>query len=266
MDKMGYTIQNFSVHVSKKSQILEYRRRIQTTLISFGPHGEFIKPKEGRVNGPLFKYNYDMTRGSAYAFFMQDGKVMLRFTDEWNGDMYPEGNYEELVMRMLAAETEEDFGGAMYAFNQNNHNYSEFELHVMGLTEYCQNVPNALKRAEYARGGMKTGEVTQEGKTIPSINLSEGYFDLWFSDYIFFKNYTNIPIHFSTKDEKGDLKTIYLFPGEVMTSNFGNDFAKFCANERALILDPEPHEYKVNWKEHELYNELLGKKYPELIP
>lgn len=141
----------------------------------------------------LEKIDY-MTRGSAYVLYEKDGEIWIGYSDEFNGDMYPGGKYEDMVTALGSVKTYEDYGLAMHKFNKENHNYSDYNIYHKPLSEYL-NLPS----------------VSDE------IDLNREYYTYWFSDYLFFLNLTDKLFTFQTKKNS----SIVVSTGVIATFNFG---------------------------------------------
>ena len=146
----------------------------------------------------------NMTRGSAYVLYEKDGEIWIGYSDEFNGDMYPGGKYEDMIIALGSVKTYEDYGLAMHKFNKENHNYSDYTIYHKPLSEYLD-LPS----------------VSDE------INLNREYYTYWFSDYIFFLNLTDKIFSFKTKVKK----TIAIDRGAIATFNFGKGENVYIANQ-----------------------------------
>ena len=119
------------------------------------------------------------TRGRAHIIYKRDGELWIGYHNEFNGDMYPGGHYEDMLLALGTVKTYEDFGIAMHKFNKEHHNYDDFEIYHQPLNEYL--------------------ELVVENNII---DLDRGYYRYWFSDYIFFLNLTGEIFTFNNKDSK----------------------------------------------------------------
>lgn len=142
-----------------------------------------------------------MTRGGAYIIYKKDGELWIGYHNEFNGDMYPGGHYEDMVLALGTVKTYEDFSLAMHKFNKEHHNYDDFQTYHEPLNEYLN--------------------LVVEDNTI---DLEREYYSYWFSDYIFFLNLTGETFRF--KNMLGDKKVGITTDG-IAVFNYGNLQAVF---------------------------------------
>ena len=138
-----------------------------------------------------------MTRGTAY--LITDKQIVS--TQEFNGDMYPDGHGEEMIKRLEKVKTTTDFKSTIKKFNENNHNYKDCKLI---FTE---------PKSKYANKNVV-------------VMTDENYFNLFFSDWTFWKNISKEIIIIKTTDKKA----IELTPGSQVAINFG----RFDRNYKSL--------------------------------
>ena len=145
---------------------------------------------------------YSMTRGSAYILYKKDNKIWIGYSGEFNGNMYPGGNYEDMVNALFDIKTYEDYGLIMHKFNKEHHNYSVFDIYHSTLNTYLNK------------------------ETKNKINFDVEYYKHWFSDYIFFINLTGSNFYFADTEKQlvpssngtvtvfnyGKLESVYVCP------------------------------------------------------
>jgi hypothetical protein len=147
-----------------------------------------------KLFGNINIHRGNMTRGSAYVLYEKDGEIWIGYSDEFNGDMYPGGKYEDMVTALGSVKTYEDYGLAMHKFNKENHEYDNYSIYHKPLSEYL-NLPS----------------VSDE------IDLNREYYTYWFSDYLFFLNLTGKLFTFQTAKKT----SIVVNTGVIATFNFG---------------------------------------------
>ena len=130
-----------------------------------------------------------MTRGTAYLIA---DKYIIE-TLGFNGDMYREGNGEEMVRFLNECNSLNSFKKAIRTFNEENHKYDNVEL-------FYNNVVSEFMNSD------KVIEMT-----------SENYYKLFFSDWTFWKNISSNDVKFLTRDGE----EIILKQNEVVAINFG---------------------------------------------
>lgn len=136
-----------------------------------------------------------MTRGKM--ILITDKAVLI--STEWNGDMYPEGNGIDAFKRMLRVNSLGTFLMEVTEFNTEYFNY-ENELVYEESLEW-------LDKAK---------------------DFSEGYYDNWFSDWLYIKNISSKPIIFKAKididlAEAPATEDRVIMPDEVSVFNFGSN-------------------------------------------
>ena len=130
-----------------------------------------------------------MTRGQIIA--ITDDTIFT--TTEFNGGMYyEEGGYgEEVIEGLKKASTIEKYKAFARSFNQEHFQYKE------------QIVYDLSKRSNFNYDTL--------------LDFTEGnYFDKWFSDYLYFKNYGSKPVELITKTH-----IITIQPNGITMLNFG---------------------------------------------
>jgi len=138
----------------------------------------------------------NMTRGSAYVLYENNGELWIGLHDEFKGGMYPGCHYDDMIQELIKLKTYEDFSLAMYKFNKEHHNYSDFKTYHMSLKEYLGH--------------------SVENNTI---DFSEDIYSHWSGDYNFFVNMTKKKFIFKTKAEVQKKVTIPSM--SIITFNFG---------------------------------------------
>lgn len=128
-----------------------------------------------------------MTRGRIAVII--DYKTLLMST-EFNGDMYPEyyGHGLDVYNKLLKTENETEYRGYVYEFNNDFFQYNDSEMFYEA--------------------------------PVSILDFSKDYFENWFSDYVYIKNLSDIPIRFI---EKNTNRESYILPKEVKVFNFGEE-------------------------------------------
>lgn len=140
-----------------------------------------------------------MTRGTIY--ILLENKFIQ--TDEFNGDMYPGGHYEEVIDRLEVVnrsnEPEISFKIQMLGFNANNHKYSDFGFYE---TAYLDTI-----------------------LTYSHIDFTDYYNDKhsWFSDYIFIINKSGRDFTVILRNEE----TCILADNSIFTVDFGGKVEEY---------------------------------------
>ena len=133
------------------------------------------------------------TRGTG--FLLTENKVYE--TTEFNGDMYPEGYGDMFFKGIKNVNTVDEFKAFAAKFNEENFGYEE-EL-------------------VYEEENNRIYDVMGKKELIIDFNID--YFGIFFSDWVFFKNLTGLPVRFITRDEE---KTeVVVNHGESIRFNFG---------------------------------------------
>lgn len=150
-----------------------------------------------------------MTRGTLYLILPE--KQIIQ-SCEFNGDMYgspkdnevsqQKGHYRKVMERLARAETKDDFIREVKAFDLENFNYQSEEGGYFRFYEY----------------GM--AEITNDGGEMEANKKS--YFDMFFSDYLYFKNASGQAVTF--RDARGEAITVR--SGEIITFYFGEFIEK----------------------------------------
>lgn len=159
-----------------------------------------------------------MTRGQIVLF--TEGKVLSSI--EFNGDMYPPANdgwvgYGQDVidgLKMVGSVQEyEDF---VRKFNADHHDYKDVKQFVYDAL--------AIYNKDYNKN------VTEECL----LDMQDGYFDKWFSDYLYFKNIRDEEV--TVYDDEG--KAVIVKPQGILVLNFGSfteECAKFSSGVSVLV-------------------------------
>ena len=152
-----------------------------------------------------------MTRGAAYIFY-EDG---FMHTTEFNGDMYPGGCGNDMY-QLLSQAIPETFEKFMNLFNSRHHDYPE----------------QIVYREEYNGADAPWINKGESGVVISF----ENYYNFWFSDYVFVKNWTTKQIN--VKQQDGGITLIP--PGQVRVFNYGerkDGLAGWEKEQRELFKD-----------------------------
>lgn len=128
-----------------------------------------------------------MTRGSFY-IVLDD---MIVETIEFNGDMYPTGHGKHAIEMLERVNNLQQFTVELNKFDRENYNYKE-----------------KLYYPQERQVFMKKENV---------IDMSKNYYELFFSDWTFWKNLSKKTVTFKTDDKK----TITLEPKEQIAIYFG---------------------------------------------
>ena len=144
-----------------------------------------------------------MTRWTFVVFW----NLKTHLSVEFNWDMYiEEGSYGEVAMHMLPSLTQKNFTEKVKEFNERTHNYEGEQF----VWSYDTN-------ANYKR-------IKDDGSIAETsyLDMTEEYFDKYFSDYLFIKNDSSLELWFETiNDEDKDKPiTIKMEPGDSMILNF----------------------------------------------
>lgn len=151
-----------------------------------------------KLFGNIHIHKGNMTRGSANIIYERDGELWIGFHDEFNGDMYPGGHYEDMILALSKIKTYEDFGLVMHRFNKEHHAYDDFSIYHKPLNEYL--------------------ELVVKDNTI---DLGREYYTYWFSDYVFFLNLTGRDFNFKTKRVKIGPEYIRICKDTIVAFNYG---------------------------------------------
>lgn len=127
-----------------------------------------------------------MTRGQI-AIITADKKIITSI--EFNGDMYPSCHGAEVLKLLSEVEDEKDHERIVREFNNNNHKYDDEDL-TFAVTKYS---------------------IEQ------MMDMTQGYFDKWSSDYIYIKNLSDDNIEWI--DREG--LVLYIPSGTSIAINFG---------------------------------------------
>lgn len=140
-----------------------------------------------------------MTRGKFVV--ITDDKVLSTF--EFNGDMYydGQGHGPEVVERLGRVNNTDDLNKEVREFNENNHKYE-----------------------------MDDGDTFFEAQN--PIDFSDGYFDYWFSDYLYIKNLASTEK--VIKDDDG--KEIKILPNQIMVFDFGRLYGIVADDGKTLNI------------------------------
>jgi len=139
-----------------------------------------------------------MTRGTPYILYKKDNDIWIGYSDEFNGNMYPGGAYESMVDALKEVTTYEDFGLCIHKFNKDNHNYSNLGIYHTSLKEY----------------------LNSDDETI---DFSNDYYIHWFSDFLFFLNFTGDNYTFIMEDRT----PMEISNAMIFTVNFGKSEAVY---------------------------------------
>lgn len=134
-----------------------------------------------------------MTRGTGY--LVTENSIF--YHDEFNGDMYPDG-YGLSFIKMISRTNTKNFNRNVKRWNKNNHDYSGFKTYTMPLSKFK---PFAKWKEEI------------------SLDFNKKYFDWFFSDWVFIKNASLLPI--KVKTDKSTTFDMEILPGETRAFSFG---------------------------------------------
>lgn len=155
-----------------------------------------------------------MTRASLFIFL--DGRIIK--STEFNGDGYPEGHGLTYMRILELTKNPKDFIYLLERFNNETFRYEE---------KLTYKVPSKVFNYEVA--GNKV------------IDLNNGYFDYFFSDWIFIKNLSSkiIPYFPRIDSDEKKIKTIdkrlsFITPQEQIALNFGYKDGCFTSVEDGM--------------------------------
>ncbi len=140
---------------------------------------------------------------------MTRGKMVLITDDsvltsvEFNGDMYlPDGKWDgygkDVIDGLKEVKTEQEYKDFVLKFNAEHHGYDDVEEFTYDLLEECR-----------YRGICQTEEEL--------FDMATGYFDKWFSDYLYFKNLRSEAV--AVYDDEG--RVLSIEPNGILVLNFG---------------------------------------------
>ena len=133
-----------------------------------------------------------MTRETAYLIL----KELVLESTEFNGDMYPEGHGDDFIAELKKCKDRQDFERFINDFNEENFQYPEQLIYEVKPETFF----NKIKEKEMV------------------IDFNDKYFDRFFSDWVFFKNLSDTPVKFITRDD--EKIQIILNPNETFRFNF----------------------------------------------
>jgi len=146
------------------------------------------------------------TRGTA--FLVTDNYVLE--TLEFNGDMYRDGCGQEMVNILNDVKNVNEFKEGVDSFNKENHGYKGFDLSTLRV------------RSNYIEENTRGEDVVKM--------TDENYFDIYFSDWTFWKNLSSKDITFKTREGA----SILLKKGEVVSICFGKKAAHYFGIKKQL--------------------------------
>lgn len=149
------------------------------------------------------------TRGTA---FLVTDKYILE-TLEFNGDMYRDGCGQEMINMLHEVKNVNEFKEGIDNFNKENHKYQGFDLSTLRV------------RNNYI-------EEDTRGEDIVKMT-DENYFDIYFSDWTFWKNLSSKDITFKTREGA----SILLKKGEVVSICFGKKAAHYFGSDKVLKIE-----------------------------
>ena len=148
-----------------------------------------------------------MTRGQiAIIYKGYNAKTISVMTSiEFNGDMYPDGDGEDAIKLLTQVNDVANYQYIVGKFNNDHHHYCD-----------CDRLTFNTEKEEAQR----------------MLDFSEGYFDKWFSDYVYLKNITkeNVDIVTETRNDKGDVT------GKITTTIAPNSIAVLCFGKLKEIV------------------------------
>ena len=146
------------------------------------------------------------TRGTA--FLVTDNYILE--TLEFNGDMYRDGYGQEMVNILYDVKNVNEFKEGIDSFNKQSHDYQGFDLSTLRV------------RGNYI-------EENTRGEDIVKMT-DENYFDIYFSDWTFWKNLSSKDITFKTREGA----SILLKKGEIVAICFGKSAAHYFGTKKSL--------------------------------
>jgi hypothetical protein len=145
-----------------------------------------------------------MTRGTGYLVTENS----ISYHDEFNGDMYPDG-YGLSFIKMISKTTPKNFNATVKRWNKNNHDYSDFKTHSMPLSKF---------------------KPFSAWKHALSLDFNVKYFDWFFSDWVFIKNASQLPIKVKTNKSTGF--NMEILPGETRAFSFGQEDGNYTPDTK----------------------------------
>ena len=142
-----------------------------------------------------------MTRGKIVIIL--NGQIMLIST-EFNGDMYYEYYGKRVIEGLRKINSIEEYQNFINDFNERNFGY----------------VKRLVNRV--------VGDMYED-----YLNMSIGYFDKWFSDYVYIKNLSDETVEFIDGNEL----TCTLAPNKIGIFNFGKIAEDIQENELEVVID-----------------------------
>ncbi len=147
-----------------------------------------------------------MTRGKI--IIIAEEKVLTSI--EFNGDMYlPGGDWagygKDVIDGLKDVKTEQEYKDFVLKFNAEHHGYDDVDEFTYDLLEEC-----------------KKYEICQTEEEL--LDMSSGYFDKWFSDYLYIKNLRSEAV--TVYDDEG--RVLSVEPNGILVLNFGT-YEKHCA-------------------------------------
>lgn len=140
-----------------------------------------------------------MTRGKIVGFFGDKAVVSCEF----NGDMYYDYFGKEVIEGLRKSRTESRLRDFIESFDAENFGYKK---------EYGEEL------------------VFEHENTAKLWRLDKDYFDKWFSDYLYIKNFSDTPLEITTK-ESGK---IVLKKGDIVSVNFGAEVDRLVRHHGRL--------------------------------
>ena len=141
-----------------------------------------------------------MTRGTIY--FVTDNYIVESL--EFNGGMYREEHGQFVVDMLKSVKSLSDFKEKLENFNKENHDYKEELCHTRIRSQY------------FSKNHRDDEEI---------VFTDENYFNLYFSDWTFWLNFSSNDITFKTREGM----KIILPKKEVVAITFGNNAAHYFA-------------------------------------
>lgn len=129
-----------------------------------------------------------MTRGTIYAIC---DKPLIVESTEFNGHMYPDGHGQEVIKMLENSKTLFEFRNNVEEFNKKEFQYENDIIYLRRKSKYLRK--NKI------------------------VFTDKNYFEKFFSDWTFWKNYSGVPVTLVTIDKK----EIVLNPNEQVAIEFG---------------------------------------------
>ena len=131
-----------------------------------------------------------MTRGKIILIDKDKDTLKYYITCEFNGGMYIKHHGKNVIKELEHIRNYDEFRTFTTHFNEQNFGYEDFEIYSHTISD-------------------------------GTINVCKNYFNNWFSDYLYFKNISDIDINMICNNDNRDIEIKVLKNNEIMVFNFG---------------------------------------------